>query len=143
FFNKKYKNDFFFCKPQEIIEFVFYISRGKFFLTTDVGQHQMFAAKYYHFNFKRFISSGGLGTMGFGFPSAIGIKFANKNKKIILITGEGSFQMMMQELSTCKQYKINILIINLNNQSLGMVKQWQELNYNNRYSHSYVHSLPN
>ncbi|WP_433927965.1 thiamine pyrophosphate-dependent enzyme [Candidatus Carsonella ruddii] len=143
FFYKKYKNDFLFCKPQNIIEFVFYISRGKFFISTDVGQHQMFAAKYFNFNFKCFITSGGLGTMGFGFPSAIGIKFANKNKKILLITGEGSFQMMMQELSTCKQYKINIFIINLNNQSLGMVKQWQELNYNNRYSQSYIYSIPN
>lgn len=143
FFNKKYENDFFFCKPQQIIELIFIISKGKFFLTTDVGQHQMFAAKYYYFNYKKFISSGGLGTMGFGFPSAIGIKFANKNKKVLLITGEGSFQMMMQELSTCKQYKINIIIVNLNNQSLGMVKQWQELNYNNRFSHSYIYSLPN
>ncbi|XZR52540.1 MAG: thiamine pyrophosphate-dependent enzyme [Candidatus Carsonella ruddii] len=143
FFKKKYKNDFFFCKPQQIIEFIFFLSKGKIFLTTDVGQHQMFAAKYYNFNYKCFITSGGLGTMGFGLPSAIGIKFANKNKKILLITGEGSFQMMMQELSTCKQYKINILIINLNNQSLGMVKQWQEINYKNRYSHSYINSLPN
>ncbi|XOD38931.1 MAG: thiamine pyrophosphate-dependent enzyme [Candidatus Carsonella ruddii] len=143
FFNQKYKNNFFFCKPQQIIEIIFLISKGKLFLTTDVGQHQMFAAKYYYFNFKKFISSGGLGTMGFGFPSSIGIKFANKNKKVLLITGEGSFQMMMQELSTCKQYKINIIIINLNNQSLGMVKQWQELNYENRYSQSYVFSLPN
>ncbi|WMC20407.1 MAG: thiamine pyrophosphate-binding protein [Candidatus Carsonella ruddii] len=143
FFKKKYKNDFFFCKPQQIIEFVFFLSKGKMFITTDVGQHQMFAAKYYNFNYKCFISSGGLGTMGFGLPSAIGIKFANKNKKILLITGEGSFQMMMQELSTCKQYKINILIINLNNQSLGMVKQWQEINYQNRYSNSYINSLPN
>ncbi|WMC19813.1 MAG: thiamine pyrophosphate-binding protein [Candidatus Carsonella ruddii] len=143
FFKKKYKNDFFFCKPQQIIEFVFFLSKGKMFITTDVGQHQMFTAKYYNFNYKCFITSGGLGTMGFGLPSAIGIKFANKNKKILLITGEGSFQMMMQELSTCKQYKINILIINLNNQSLGMVKQWQEINYKNRYSHSYINSLPN
>ncbi|WMC19216.1 MAG: thiamine pyrophosphate-binding protein [Candidatus Carsonella ruddii] len=143
FFKKKYKNDFFFCKPQQIIELIFFLSKGKMFLSTDVGQHQMFAAKYYNFNYKCFISSGGLGTMGFGLPSAIGIKFANKNKKILLITGEGSFQMMMQELSTCKQYKINILIINLNNQSLGMVKQWQEINYKNRYSHSYINSLPN
>ncbi|WGS66618.1 thiamine pyrophosphate-dependent enzyme [Candidatus Carsonella ruddii] len=143
FFKKKYKNDFYFCKPQQIIEFIFLLSKGKMFITTDVGQHQMFAAKYYNFNYKCFITSGGLGTMGFGLPSAIGVKFANKNKKILLITGEGSFQMMMQELSTCKQYKINILIVNLNNQSLGMVKQWQELNYKNRYSHSYINSLPN
>lgn len=143
FFYKRYKNDFFFCKPQEIIEFIFIISKGKFIISTDVGQHQMFAAKFYNFNFKSFITSGGLGTMGFGFPSSIGTKFANKNKKILLITGEGSFQMMMQELSTCKQYKINIIIINLNNQSLGMVKQWQEMNYKNRYSNSYISSLPN
>lgn len=143
FFNKKYKNNFFFCKPQEIIEFIFNISKGILYISTDVGQHQMFAAKYYNYNFKCFITSGGLGTMGFGLPASIGVKFANKNKKVLLITGEGSFQMMMQELSTCKQYKINILIINLNNQSLGMVKQWQELNYNNRYSNSYIFSLPN
>ncbi|AFP84174.1 acetolactate synthase large subunit [Candidatus Carsonella ruddii HT isolate Thao2000] len=143
FFKKKYKNDFFFCKPQQIVEFIFFLSKGRYFISTDVGQHQMFAAKYYNFNFKYFVSSGGLGTMGFGFPASIGIKFANKNKKVLLITGEGSFQMMMQELSTCKQYKINIVIINLNNQSLGMVKQWQELNYNNRYSNSYIASLPN
>ncbi|AFP83994.1 thiamine pyrophosphate-dependent enzyme [Candidatus Carsonella ruddii] len=143
FFKKKYKNDFNFCKPQQIIELIFFLSKGKMFISTDVGQHQMFTAKYYNFNYKCFISSGGLGTMGFGFPASIGIKFANKNKKVLLITGEGSFQMMMQELSTCKQYKINIIIINLNNQSLGMVKQWQELNYNNRYSNSYINSLPN
>ncbi|XZR52949.1 MAG: thiamine pyrophosphate-dependent enzyme [Candidatus Carsonella ruddii] len=143
FFKKKYKNDFYFCKPQQIIEFIFFLSKGKMFISTDVGQHQMFAAKYYNFNYKCFITSGGLGTMGFGLPSAIGIKFSNKNKKVLLITGEGSFQMMMQELSTCKQYKINILIINLNNQSLGMVKQWQEINYKNRYSHSYINSIPN
>ncbi|MFI4913398.1 MAG: thiamine pyrophosphate-dependent enzyme [Candidatus Carsonella ruddii] len=143
FFKNKYKNNFYFCKSQQIIEFIYLISKGKFIISTDVGQHQMFAAKYYNYNYKSFITSGGLGTMGFGFPAAIGIKFSNKNKKILLITGEGSFQMMMQELSTCKQYKINIIIINLNNQSLGMVKQWQELNYSNRYSNSYIHSLPN
>ncbi|MGK2931104.1 MAG: thiamine pyrophosphate-dependent enzyme [Candidatus Carsonella ruddii] len=143
FFKNKYKNNFYFCKPQQIIEFVYLISKGKLIIATDVGQHQMFTAKYYNYNYKSFITSGGLGTMGFGFPAAIGIKFSNKNKKILLITGEGSFQMMMQELSTCKQYKINIIIINLNNQSLGMVKQWQELNYSNRYSNSYIYSLPN
>ncbi|AFP83610.1 thiamine pyrophosphate-dependent enzyme [Candidatus Carsonella ruddii] len=143
FFKYNYKNDFFYCKPQQIIELTFFLSRGKFFVTTDVGQHQMFTAKYYFFNYKKFITSGGLGTMGFGFPCSIGIKFANKNSKILLFTGEGSFQMMMQELSTCKQYNINIFIINLNNQSLGMVKQWQEINYSNRYSNSYVFSLPN
>ncbi|AGS06641.1 thiamine pyrophosphate-dependent enzyme [Candidatus Carsonella ruddii] len=143
FFKNKYKNNFLICKPQGVIEFSYYISKGKFLISSDVGQHQMFIAKYYNFNYKSFISSGGLGTMGFGLPSSIGTKFANKNKKILLITGEGSFQMMMQELSTCKQYKINILIINLNNQSLGMVKQWQELNYSNRFSNSYVYSIPN
>lgn len=143
FFKKKYINNFCLCKPQQIIQYLYYISKGKILISTDVGQHQMFCAKYFLFNYKSFITSGGLGTMGFGFPASIGIKLSNKNKKIILITGEGSFQMMMQELSTCKQYKINILIINLNNQSLGMVKQWQEINYKSRYSHSYINSLPN
>lgn len=143
FFKIKYKNNFNYCNPQQIIELLYYLSRGKLLITTDVGQHQMFVMKFYKFNYNKLITSGGLGTMGFGFPAAIGCKFANKNKKICLITGEGSFLMMMQELSTCKQYNVYIIIINLNNQSLGMVKQWQEINYLSRYSNSYVYSLPN
>ncbi|BAF35158.1 acetolactate synthase large subunit [Candidatus Carsonella ruddii PV] len=143
FFLNNYKNNFKICLPQQIIELVYFVSKGKYFISTDVGQHQMFAAKYYYYNYKRFLTSSGLGTMGFGLPSSIGIKFANKNNSILLITSESSFQMMMQELSTCKQYSINIKILNLNNQSLGMVKQWQELNYYKRYSSSYMNSIPN
>ena len=105
----------------------------------------MFAAQYYHFNKpRRWINSGGLGTMGFGLPAAMGVKFAFPNDEVVCITGEGSIQMCIQELSTCKQYNLPIKIININNEALGMVKQWQDMNYGGRHSEStYQSSLPN
>ncbi|MCK0770111.1 acetolactate synthase 3 large subunit [Chromohalobacter canadensis] len=130
-------------KPQEVIEAVYHITRGEAFVTTDVGQHQMFAAQYYKFDKpNRWITSGGLGTMGFGFPAAMGIKQNFPDDIVVCFTGEGSFQMMMQELSTCKQFGTGVKIINLNNGTLGMVRQWQDLNYKSRHAHSYVESLP-
>ena len=113
-------------------------------MTSDVGQHQMFAAQYYHFDEPRkWINSGGLGTMGFGLPSAMGVKFAFPNDEVVCITGEGSIQMCIQELSTCLQYNLPIKIININNEALGMVKQWQDMNYGGRHSEStYQSSLP-
>lgn len=130
-------------KPQEVIEALCEVTRGEAYVTTDVGQHQMFAAQYYKFDKpNRFITSGGLGTMGFGFPAAMGIKQNFPNEDVICVTGEGSFQMMMQELSTCKQFGGGVKIVNLNNASLGMVRQWQDLNYKSRHAHSYMESLP-
>nr|WP_281504626.1 acetolactate synthase 3 large subunit [Chromohalobacter sarecensis] len=130
-------------KPQEVIEAVYHITRGEAFVTTDVGQHQMFAAQYYKFDKpNRWITSGGLGTMGFGFPAAMGVKQNFPDDVVVCFTGEGSFQMMMQELSTCKQFGTGVKIINLNNGTLGMVRQWQDLNYKSRHAHSYVESLP-
>jgi acetolactate synthase-1/2/3 large subunit len=130
-------------KPQEVIEAVYRATRGEAFVTTDVGQHQMFAAQYYKFaKPNRFITSGGLGTMGFGFPAAMGVKLSYPQDDVVCFTGEGSFQMMMQELSTCKQFDVGVKIVNLNNQSLGMVRQWQDLNYKSRHAHSYMESLP-
>ncbi|WP_251979153.1 acetolactate synthase 3 large subunit [Salinicola avicenniae] len=130
-------------KPQEVIEAVYRATRGEAFVTTDVGQHQMFAAQYYKFaKPNRFITSGGLGTMGFGFPAAMGVKLSYPQDDVVCFTGEGSFQMMMQELSTCKQFGAGVKIVNLNNQSLGMVRQWQDLNYKSRHAHSYMESLP-
>ncbi|CAL4042587.1 Acetolactate synthase isozyme 3 large subunit [Buchnera aphidicola (Tetraneura ulmi)] len=131
-------------QPQEIIQTLWKITEGKAYVTSDVGQHQMFTAQYYQFNNPRtWINSGGLGTMGFGLPAAIGVKIAFPKEMVICITGDGSIQMNIQELSTAKQYKTAILIINLNNKSLGMVKQWQDVMYSSRYSHSYMKSLPN
>ncbi|WP_110643998.1 acetolactate synthase 3 large subunit [Salinicola sp. CPA57] len=130
-------------KPQEVIEAVYRATHGEAFVTTDVGQHQMFAAQYYKFaKPNRFITSGGLGTMGFGFPAAMGVKLSYPQDDVVCFTGEGSFQMMMQELSTCKQFDVGVKIVNLNNQSLGMVRQWQDLNYKSRHAHSYMESLP-
>lgn len=131
-------------KPQNVIQELSILTRGSAYITSDVGQHQMFAALYYCFNKPRhWINSGGLGTMGFGFPAALGVKLAFPNKLVICITGDGSIQMNIQELSTAKQYKLAILVINLNNQALGMVKQWQDMIYSGRHSHSYMKSLPN
>jgi acetolactate synthase-1/2/3 large subunit len=130
-------------KPQEVIEAVCRATHGQAYVTTDVGQHQMFAAQYYKFDKpNRFVTSGGLGTMGFGFPAAMGIKQNFPDEQVVCFTGEGSFQMMMQELSTCKQFGGGVKIINLNNASLGMVRQWQDLNYKSRHAHSYMESLP-
>ena len=130
-------------KPQQVVEAVWKATQGKAYVVTDVGQHQMFAAQYYKFDKpNHWITSGGLGTMGFGFPAAMGVKLNKPDEEVVLITGEGSFQMMMQELSTCSQFGIPVKIINLNNQSLGMVRQWQDLNYQARHAQSYMQSLP-
>ena len=130
--------------PQAAVQHIYQESEGKAFVTSDVGQHQMFAAQYYHFDEPRkWINSGGLGTMGFGLPSAMGVKLAYPEEEVICITGEGSIQMCIQELSTCSQYKLPIKIFNINNLSLGMVKQWQDMNYEGRHSSiSYEDSLP-
>ena len=131
--------------PQAVVQHFYNITYGKAFITSDVGQHQMFAAQYYHFDEPRkWINSGGLGTMGFGLPAAMGAKLAYPNDEVICITGEGSIQMCIQELSTCTQYNLPIKIININNEALGMVKQWQDMNYGGRHSAStYQSSLPN
>jgi acetolactate synthase-1/2/3 large subunit len=114
------------------------------YITSDVGQHQMWAAQYYKFNEpRRWINSGGLGTMGVGIPYAMGIKLAKPKSEVFCVTGEGSVQMCIQELSTCLQYNTPIKIVSLNNRYLGMVRQWQELDYEGRYSHSYMDALPN
>jgi acetolactate synthase-1/2/3 large subunit len=130
-------------KPQEVVEMLYRLTNGDAYVTTDVGQHQMFAAQYYKFDKpNRWINSGGLGTMGFGLPAAMGVKLNLPDEEVLCITGEGSIQMNIQELSTCKQYDIPVKIINLNNQALGMVKQWQDMNYEARHSNSYMDSLP-
>ncbi len=130
-------------KPQHVIEMLHKVTNGDAFVTSDVGQHQMFAAQYYKFNKpNRWINSGGLGTMGFGFPAAMGIKLSFPDDDVVCVTGEGSIQMNIQELSTCKQYDLPVKILTLNNQALGMVKQWQDMNYESRHSHSYMESLP-
>ncbi|WP_343154928.1 biosynthetic-type acetolactate synthase large subunit [Buchnera aphidicola (Pseudoregma panicola)] len=140
----KYKKSSRKIKPQYVIETVWKITKGNSYIASDVGQHQMFTALYYSFEKPRqWINSGGLGTMGFGLPAALGVKLAFPKKNVICITGDGSIQMNIQELSTAKQYKIPILIINLNNSVLGMVRQWQDINYSSRYSQSYMKSLPN
>ena len=130
--------------PQAAVQHIYQESKGKAFVTSDVGQHQMFAAQYYHFDEPRkWINSGGLGTMGFGLPSAMGVKLAYPDEEVICITGEGSIQMCIQELSTCSQYKLPIKIFNINNLALGMVKQWQDMNYEGRHSSiTYEDSLP-
>ena len=130
-------------KPQEAVQAVYKATDGKAYVTSDVGQHQMFAAQYYPFDAPRkWINSGGLGTMGFGLPAAMGVQVAFPDEQVVCITGEGSIQMNIQELSTCSQYGLPIKIINVNNQSLGMVKQWQDMQYEGRHSHSYMDSLP-
>jgi acetolactate synthase-1/2/3 large subunit len=130
-------------KPQQVVRAVYKATKGDAFITSDVGQHQMFAALYYPFDKpRRWINSGGLGTMGFGLPAAMGVQIAHPDATVACITGEGSIQMNIQELSTCAQYELPVKIININNQSLGMVKQWQDMQYEGRHSHSYMDSLP-
>ncbi len=130
--------------PQLVVQTLYRVTEGKAFVTSDVGQHQMFAAQYYKFaEPRRWINSGGLGTMGFGLPAAMGVQFAFPDSLVVCVTGEGSFMMNMQELSTCLQYGLPIKIVNINNQALGMVKQWQDMQYGGRHSHStYSDSLP-
>tara|TARA_B100000029_G_scaffold162869_1_gene158931 strand:+ start:104 stop:1885 length:1782 start_codon:yes stop_codon:yes gene_type:complete len=130
--------------PQTVIKALYKVTKGDAYVTSDVGQHQMFVAQYYKFDKpRRWINSGGLGTMGFGFPAAMGVQVANREAVVVCVTGEGSFMMNMQELSTCLQYALPVKIINLNNQALGMVKQWQDMQYEGRHSQStYSDSLP-
>lgn len=130
--------------PQEVIQALWEVTGGDAYVTSDVGQHQMFTAQYYPFNKpRRWINSGGLGTMGFGLPAAMGVQYAYRDATVACVTGEGSIQMCIQELSTCKQYHLPVKIICLNNQALGMVKQWQDMQYSSRYSESlYEDSLP-
>ena len=130
-------------KPQMVIEKLYEVTKGDAFITSDVGQHQMWAAQFYKFDKpKRWINSGGLGTMGFGLPSAMGVQIANPKNAVACVTGEASIQMCIQELSTCKQYNLPLKIINLNNRYMGMVRQWQEFFHGNRYAESYVDALP-
>ncbi|MGB4073686.1 acetolactate synthase 3 large subunit [Pseudomonas sp.] len=137
------KGDGSIIKPQTVIETLSEVTGGDAFVTSDVGQHQMFAAQYYRFNKpNRWINSGGLGTMGFGFPAAMGVKLSFPDDEVACVTGEGSIQMNIQELSTCLQYGLPVKIVNLNNGALGMVRQWQDMNYGSRHSHSYMESLP-
>ncbi|MES2546189.1 MAG: biosynthetic-type acetolactate synthase large subunit [Pseudomonadota bacterium] len=138
-----YTNSDILIKPQYVIEKLWEVTKGEAYVTSDVGQHQMWAAQYYKFDKpRRWINSGGLGTMGVGLPYAMGCQFADKNAQVACVTGEGSIQMNIQELSTCAQYGLPIKVIMLNNRYLGMVRQWQEFFYENRYSESYMDSLP-
>lgn len=138
-----FKNDKKLIKPQFVIQSLYKVTKGDAFITSDVGQHQMWAAQYYPFNKpRRWINSGGLGTMGVGLPYAMGAQLAFPDEKIACVTGEASIQMCIQELSTCKQFHLPIKIINLNNRYMGMVRQWQEFFYENRYAESYMDALP-
>ncbi|WP_227459818.1 acetolactate synthase 3 catalytic subunit [Cupriavidus pauculus] len=139
----KYDRNSEIIKPQYVVEKIWELTKGDAFICSDVGQHQMWAAQFYKFNEpRRWINSGGLGTMGVGLPYAMGIKKAFPDKDVVTITGEGSIQMCIQELSTCLQYDTPVKICSLNNGYLGMVRQWQEIEYDNRYSHSYMTALP-
>lgn len=130
-------------KPQYVVEQLYEVTNGNAFVTSDVGQHQMYAAQYYKFDKpRRWINSGGLGTMGFGLPAAIGVKLAFPEADVACITGEASIQMCIQELSTALQYNTPVKIVNLNNRYMGMVRQWQEFSYQSRYSHSYMDTIP-
>jgi len=130
-------------KPQFVVEKLWEVTGGDAFVTTDVGQHQMWAAQYYKFDQpRRWITSGGLGTMGFGLPAAMGVQLAHPGSDVACVTGESSIQMCIQELSTCKQYHLPLKIVNLNNRYMGMVRQWQQFFYGNRYAESYMDSLP-
>ena len=130
-------------KPQQVLETIYRLTKGDAYVASDVGQHQMFAALHYPFDKpRRWINSGGLGTMGFGLPAALGVKLADPKATVVCITGDGSIQMNIQELSTAKQYDIPVVVICLNNHFLGMVKQWQDLIYSGRHSQTYMNSLP-
>ena len=130
-------------KPQMVVEKLYQVTKGNAFVTSDVGQHQMWAAQFYKFDLpRRWINSGGLGTMGFGLPSAMGTQIANPGEAVACVTGEASIQMCIQELSTCKQYHLPLKIINLNNRYMGMVRQWQQFFHGNRYAESYMDALP-
>jgi len=130
-------------KPQQVVQALYKATKGDAYVTSDVGQHQMFAAQYYQYDKpRRWINSGGLGTMGFGLPAAMGVQFAFPEATVACVTGEGSIQMNIQELSTCLQYGLPVKIININNQALGMVRQWQDMQYGGRHSQSYMESLP-
>ncbi|RQW28354.1 biosynthetic-type acetolactate synthase large subunit [Rhodobacteraceae bacterium CH30] len=138
-----YKPSSEFIKPQSVVQALYEITGGNAIVTSDVGQHQMWAAQYYKFDRpKQWLNSGGLGTMGFGLPAAMGAQLANPDATVACITGEGSIQMNIQELSTCKQYHTPVKVISLNNRYLGMVRQWQEFFYGTRYSESYMDALP-
>jgi acetolactate synthase-1/2/3 large subunit len=130
-------------KPQFVIEQLWEVTKGDAFVTSDVGQHQMWAAQFYRFDKpRRWINSGGLGTMGFGLPAAIGVKLGHPDADVACVTGEASIQMCIQELATALQYRTGIKIINLNNGYMGMVRQWQEFSYESRYSQSYLETIP-
>lgn len=138
-----YRNSDEIIKPQFVVQKLWELTGGDAFVTTDVGQHQMWSAQYYRFDKpRRWVTSGGLGTMGFGLPAAMGVQLAHPDAPVACITGEGSIQMCIQELSTCKQYRLPIKVLSLNNRYLGMVRQWQEIFHGNRYSESYMDSLP-
>jgi acetolactate synthase-1/2/3 large subunit len=137
----EFSNDI--IKPQYVIEQLYEVTGGDAFITSDVGQHQMWAAQFYKFDRpRRWINSGGLGTMGFGLPAAMGVQLAHPDSTVVCVTGEGSIQMCLQELSTCLQYGLPVKIVALNNRYLGMVRQWQEFFYQGRYSMSYMEALP-
>ncbi|WNC70759.1 acetolactate synthase 3 large subunit [Thalassotalea psychrophila] len=130
-------------KPQQVVESIYKHTNGDAYVCSDVGQHQMFAAQYYPFKKPRqWINSGGLGTMGFGLPAAMGVKVAYPDAHVVCVTGDGSIQMNIQELSTCLQYNLPVVVVTLNNRSLGMVRQWQDMIYGGRHSSSYMESLP-
>ncbi|MDH5534184.1 MAG: acetolactate synthase 3 catalytic subunit [Betaproteobacteria bacterium] len=130
-------------KPQYVIEKLYQVTKGDAFVTSDVGQHQMWAAQFYKFDQpRRWINSGGLGTMGFGLPAAMGVQLANPKAQVACVTGESSIQMCIQELSTCKQYRLPVKVVLLNNKYMGMVRQWQEFFHGNRYAESYMDALP-
>ena len=139
----KYKTSDTVIKPQAVVQKLWEVTHGDAYVTSDVGQHQMWAAQYYKFDKpRRWINSGGLGTMGVGLPYAMGVLMANPKAQVACVTGEASIQMCIQELATCKQYNLPVKIVNLNNRFLGMVRQWQEVEYESRYSSSYMDSLP-